>query len=217
METATKGMWERKKLEVRRLESEVESHLIQLEGLEVGADSEQVAAVHNETRRLIGSLRGSTRTLSEWAEAASGAEGMSLRQFANRFEATVIEKERSLRQIMDSLESKRARQQLLRDVHHDIDEYTEHHGLRALGEEADTIAKARMETERMREQAIWGHTNLKNQHSTFLRAQDRVARIVSAIPGIDSVLSKIRSKRQRNTIVIAITVAVCLFLVVIFM
>eukprot|EP01060_Flectonema_neradi_P039258 TRINITY_DN8568_c0_g1_i2.p1 TRINITY_DN8568_c0_g1~~TRINITY_DN8568_c0_g1_i2.p1 ORF type:complete len:216 (+),score=46.37 TRINITY_DN8568_c0_g1_i2:38-685(+) len=206
-------MWERKKLEVRKLEVEIESHLIQLEKMDVGTDPDHVTSLYNDAKSLIASLRQSARTLSDWAE---NDKGPLLRQQADRYQEVATEKDRALAQIFQSLTNKRNRSQLLDDVHHEMEEYAESHGARLLNQEADSISATTLAAQRLTDAALASHRSLENQASVLQRAGGRVGDIVGAIPGIDAVLGKIRNKRQRDTLVLGVLIAICLFLIWLF-
>ena len=190
-------MWERKKLEVRKLEVEIESHLIQLEKMDVTTDPDHITSLYNDAKSLISSLRLSARTLADWAE---NEKGPLLRQQAERYQEVASEKDRSLAQIFQSLNNKRQRSQLLDDVHHELEEYAESQGSRLLNQEADSIASATLATQRLADAALASQNSLDNQASVLQRAGGRVGDIVGSIPGIDAILGNIRSKRQRDTL-----------------
>eukprot|EP01064_Diplonema_japonicum_P033564 TRINITY_DN6650_c2_g1_i1.p1 TRINITY_DN6650_c2_g1~~TRINITY_DN6650_c2_g1_i1.p1 ORF type:complete len:231 (+),score=29.49 TRINITY_DN6650_c2_g1_i1:44-694(+) len=210
------NMWERKKLEVRRLETEIETHLIQLENLDSTVEDTHIQGLHAEAGRLIGVLKGNARVLGDWSAEASGRDVSLLRQQSERCEEVANEKSRALVQIMQSISAKRARHNLLADVHHEIEEYNETHTTRLLNEEQDSLMKTKAATRRLQDQATAGHQQIKEQFTLMQSASDRVSRVVSMIPGIDSVLGKIRNKRHRDTIVLATLIAFCLFLIYIF-
>eukprot|EP01063_Lacrimia_lanifica_P042042 TRINITY_DN9975_c0_g1_i1.p2 TRINITY_DN9975_c0_g1~~TRINITY_DN9975_c0_g1_i1.p2 ORF type:complete len:214 (+),score=79.76 TRINITY_DN9975_c0_g1_i1:115-756(+) len=206
--------WERKKVEVRRLETEIETHLIQLENLGPGVSPQEVKALHDEAVRLVAQLRQSAQMMKDWAEEATGVQANMMRNQAEQCEDVVAEKQRAIRQIAQSINTKRARHELLATVQADISEYTESH--RTLNAESDGINKATAAAEQLLMQATSGHEQMKTQHNAFVRAQDRAAQIVGMVPGIDGILKKIRNKRQRDTLVLGTLIAVCLFLIYVF-
>eukprot|EP01059_Diplonema_ambulator_P012110 TRINITY_DN22277_c0_g1_i1.p1 TRINITY_DN22277_c0_g1~~TRINITY_DN22277_c0_g1_i1.p1 ORF type:complete len:217 (+),score=25.93 TRINITY_DN22277_c0_g1_i1:99-749(+) len=215
MESAN-SMWERKKVEVRRLETEIETQLIQLENVECLTEDEHVQGLHNEAGRLVGVLKGNARVLGEWADEAVGREATMLRQQAERCEEVANEKSRALAQIMQSINAKRARHNLMADVQHEIQEYNESHSTRLLHEEQDSIQKSMAATRRLQDQAASSHQQIKDQFTIIRNASDRVARIAGMVPGIDAILGKIRNKKHRDVIVLSTLIAFCLFLIYVF-
>ena len=192
------GAWERRKVELRRLETDIETHLIQLENLDVTVDLSEVCAVHQDAKRLVSALQQSAVSLMEFTEGGQGEGGVGMRVQAERYTQVANEKERALAQVIQALNAKRSRHQLLDDVQHDIEAYSESHGQRLLGNEADHINKATQDAQRLQNQAMAAHQQMKDQHSVFARAHDRASTIIAMAPGLDGILTKIQSKRQRD-------------------
>eukprot|EP01061_Rhynchopus_euleeides_P003081 TRINITY_DN12365_c0_g1_i1.p1 TRINITY_DN12365_c0_g1~~TRINITY_DN12365_c0_g1_i1.p1 ORF type:complete len:220 (+),score=39.67 TRINITY_DN12365_c0_g1_i1:64-723(+) len=211
--TANTGVWERKKQELRRFESDIETQLIQLENMDIDAEVAEVKSVHQEAQRLVGVMRASARALYEWGDNGTSDSSLKMRQQAERYENIAAEKDRALVQVMQSLHAKRSRHHLLSDVQHELEEYQESQGSRLLNQEADHIARATADAQRLHEQANASHQQMKDQFNVFTRAADRAAHIVNMAPGLNNILQKIQSKRQRDSIILASLIGVCLFMI----
>ena len=191
--------WDRKKVELRRLEADIEAQLIQLENMDVSAEVAEIKGVQQDASRLISGMQAHARTLLEWADTGSGEEAAKLRQNSERYEAIAAEKQRALAHVIQSLNSKRSKHSLLSDVQHDLEEYNESHSSRMLDKEGDHLQRATQDAQRLHDQATASHQQMKDQYTIFARAADRASHIVSMAPGIDGILSKIQSKRQRDS------------------
>eukprot|EP01062_Namystynia_karyoxenos_P060208 TRINITY_DN51730_c0_g1_i1.p1 TRINITY_DN51730_c0_g1~~TRINITY_DN51730_c0_g1_i1.p1 ORF type:complete len:241 (+),score=85.81 TRINITY_DN51730_c0_g1_i1:70-723(+) len=208
--------WEERRAEARRLEADLEAHLIRLEGLDADADAGHCDALHAEALRLVEQLRRCSSQMRIAADDAGGPKAASLRQQAERYEDIGREKDRALVRIQNTLSSKRARRQLLTTVHHEMEEYAESQNMRMLGREQDSIHKSLTATQALLEQAAAGKAQLETQRGMFGKISGTLGTLREKLPGVDSTLGRIQNRRHRETIVLSTVVAICLFLIWVF-
>jgi len=215
MDPAAVREWDMRKAEVRRLEAELEAHLIRYESLDGAADSAHCEALHSEASRLVEQLKRSARQLRITAEDMGGP-GLSLRQQAERYEDVVKEKDRALVRIQQTLSRKRDKHILFDTVRRDVDEYTENQNARILQKEQDATRGALNMAQSLRMETEAGRSQLAAQRGMFDKINTGLSQIRERFPGIDKVLGRISQRRHKETIILASVIAVCLFLIWVF-
>ncbi|KAF8527415.1 V-snare-domain-containing protein [Hysterangium stoloniferum] len=104
------------------------------------------------------------------------------------------------------------RANLLTNVRNDIDAYHRSAADSLLAERGRIDSSHRM-TDDMLDQAYATRDEFSRQRSSLATINARMGGVLSTLPGIDSLLSMIKSRRRRDTIIIGCLVGVCIIVI----
>ena len=124
--------------------------------------------------------------------------------------------ERVLQRLAQDFRKRRERAELLSRVHTEISVYNENSNVRLLASEQDSLQHTHRRLNDILAQADLSRERLKAQRQSFGGIADKVLTIAERVPFINGLLKKIDAKRRRDVVILAVVIAVCLFLVVLF-
>ncbi|KAF8560109.1 V-snare-domain-containing protein [Imleria badia] len=105
---------------------------------------------------------------------------------------------------------------LLTGVRNDIDAYKSSTADSLLAERSRIDSSHRM-TDDILEQAYETRAEFSHQSSSLAGISTRMAGVISTMPGINSVLAMIKTRRRRDAIIIGVVIAVCLLSILSYM
>lgn len=141
----------------------------------------------------------------------------AMQKHTGRFEEIVLEKQRLLRRLQQDFLKRKERAQLLTRVQADINmHHEENEAIRHLATEQDSLRHTQRRLNEVLSQADMTREKLRAQRQTFNNVADKAVQIAERIPFINGLLKRIDAKRRRDAVVVAVVVAVCLFLIFLF-
>ena len=149
--------------------------------------------------------------------APSHQDVAAMQKHTGRFEEIVLEKQRLLRRLQQDFAKRKERALLLSKVQHDIGLHQEENeSIRHLATEQDSLRHTQRRLNDILSQADMTREKLRAQRQTFNNVADKAVQIAERIPFINGLLKRIDAKRRRDAVVVAVVIAVCLFLIFLF-
>lgn len=138
-----------------------------------------------------------------------------------RHRETLAEHRRELQRLKASIADSRNRANLLSNVRSDIDAYRASNPAQAeadyMLDERRRIEESHVMTDNVLSQAYAVNEGFVLQRETLNRVQRRVAGALAQVPGMNSLLGRISSKKRRDGIILGSFIALCFLLVLYFL
>eukprot|EP00667_Euglena_gracilis_P017281 EG_transcript_18194 len=166
-------------------------------------------ALEREIEALLKRMATLNATMAEARNAGKG--GAAADKQVERHREILQDYEREYRKTKANMKCTRDRAELLHSVRRQI---TEHHDAAgALLRERSGINHGNLEALRVLQQAEEAKERLNAQRTVFTTVGGNLERIKSRFPAINDVIAKVQRKKTRDLIVLAVVVALCGFLV----
>eukprot|EP01061_Rhynchopus_euleeides_P018335 TRINITY_DN30298_c0_g1_i2.p1 TRINITY_DN30298_c0_g1~~TRINITY_DN30298_c0_g1_i2.p1 ORF type:complete len:206 (+),score=68.37 TRINITY_DN30298_c0_g1_i2:87-704(+) len=202
--------WEAYRREARRLSSLAEQNLMSLQVVTVeGCDvKEGTEALREETSSILEDLRRLNESMDEATLPQS--ERLQLESFRQvHYEGTA-----ELKRVLRALSAHHDRAELLGTIHTSLNDYAESH--QALDAEAGHIAKAQHSVGMLQDMANESHASLQRTQNLLSRAGTRARELATHVPAVHNLLNQINRRHNREAVILASVVGVCVFLLWLF-
>lgn len=222
-QTASKvRMWESLRADARQEDAVIENKLSIFERVALSETPDESTDARFRTleqelndqihqmQRSVLSMQDTARSLPPTPETAS------MLKHTQRFDEIVAEKFAIVKRLGVDYQKRRERSQLLGKVKQEIESYRESEEFRHLSSENDSLRHTQKRLNDILSQADLTRDKLHQQRQMFTGMADKVLIIAEKVPFINGLLKKIDAKRRREVIILAILMAVLLFLVFLF-
>jgi Golgi SNAP receptor complex protein 1 len=219
-----KKMWESFRAEARRKDTDLEAKLTRLEALAYkcdGASYADFARHHEAAQQEVNELATVVNSMgdvmnSSVTRGGAQTEVAAMKRATQRFEDVVQEKQTTLKKLSMEAKKRKERAELLHNVHTEIAIHDETSEMRHLAGEQESLRHAQRHTRQLLDQAEANRQRLRQQREFFNRIGDNVLAVADQVPVIKDLLKRIDSKRRREAVILAIVIAICLILVLVF-
>ncbi|CAX40710.1 Golgi SNAP receptor complex member, putative [Candida dubliniensis CD36] len=119
----------------------------------------------------------------------------------------------SFTKIINNIEDERNKNNLLFNVHRDINHHKQQRNLDGnayILEESERVNNVNSIADRLLQGAFATRDELLNQRQYLNNAQSQVASTMQNIPGLNVLISKINTRRKRDTLILASVIAICI-------
>lgn len=119
----------------------------------------------------------------------------------------------SFTKIINNIEDERNKNNLLFNVHRDINHHKQQRNLDGnayILEESERVNNVNSIADRLLQGAFATRDELLNQRQYLNNAQLQVASTMQNIPGLNVLISKINTRRKRDTLILASVIAICI-------
>jgi len=215
------GSWESLKAKAKNLKSDLDAKMQELgrlnkrlSSLSTDSGSDRMAAMSGQAEIIVGIREDVERglvQLEDTCEALGRVAATSAQSAqAARFRETQQELKRDFKRVAQTIEHQQQHSRLLpkvRSRHQSGSDDVE----AGLIQERNAIGASLDMTDEILCQARETHTMLKNQRSVLGGVQGKVTSLDSILPGINSLIDKISDRKNKERVVLSITVAGCCF------
>jgi Golgi SNAP receptor complex protein 1 len=183
--------------------------------------TEEELRTESQIRELLDKRESLISQLSNLLDSESALTSSALKQNnLARHREVLAEHRKELQRIKANITDTRNRANLLSNVRSDIDEYRSANPAQA---EADYMLQERGridDSHRMVDgvlsQAYEINENFTAQRETLASINRRIVGVAAQIPGINTLMNRIGSKKRRDAIILAVFIALCLLMLLYF-
>lgn len=183
-----------------QLEKQTESHLSKL-------------ASNPEEQLQIQSLLERREQLLIQLNRSYEGNSVSKSQQLNRHNEILNEHNRLFLQMKSRLDEERSRHELLDSIQSDISQHRQQNDADYILDERQRVDGANSLAERLLEQAFNTRDELLNQRQYLDNAQVRILGTLQQIPGINVLISKINTRRRRDSLILALVISACILVI----
>lgn len=206
------------------LEKQTESLLLQYSGFQNSHHSTQASEeetrLHNNITETLTKRDGIIAKLTRISETDSATISTSKLQQLTRHREILNDHKRSFHHIESIIQDDRNKNNLLFSVRNDIDAHKQSQSTQILAENAnDYILDERVRVDgansladRLLQQAYQTRDELVQQRQYLSNAQLKMLGTIQAIPGVNVLISKINTRRKRDTLILATVISACIIL-----
>jgi len=170
--------------------------------------------IEEEIEELLGKLDQVIEDLMDLINSPSQPPSSSMQHAAQRHRDTLDDYRRDFLRTRNNVDQAIQRQNLLGSVRKDINDYKT-----AVSSQTDALLadRGRIDSShRMMDdtlnQAYATREDFAQQRTTIASINSRMSGVLNQMPGINSLISMIHSRRRRDTLIVACVVAVCMIL-----
>ncbi|KGQ85677.1 hypothetical protein MG1_05137 [Candida albicans GC75] len=119
----------------------------------------------------------------------------------------------SFTKIINNIEDERNKNNLLFNVHRDINHHKQQRNIDGnayILEESERVNNVNFIADRLLQGAFATRDELLNQRQYLNNAQSQVLSTMQNIPGLNVLISKINTRRKRDTLILASVIAICI-------
>lgn len=223
--SSSTALWDSLRTDAWRIDGDLENRLPVLEGLaHATTDAEsyekfqtaanEAASVLNRMKHIVSQLHdAATQQRLGGGSSATAAVNTA---HAQRFESSLGEKQLCLNRLTSESKKRHERFALAAKVQTEINIYRESSEMRHLAGEHDSLTHTQRQTRAILEQAEISRQKLSSQRARFMAMADGLTNIAEQIPIVKDVLKRIDSKRRRDVVILAVVIALCLFMIFLF-
>uniref|UniRef100_A0A060T1L7 Golgi SNAP receptor complex member 1 n=1 Tax=Blastobotrys adeninivorans TaxID=409370 RepID=A0A060T1L7_BLAAD len=205
--------------QARALETKTESLLSDLssfvQSVSSSATAEEVKT-NKEIEDTLASREEVIATLTRAVDSDAHAPATKLHQL-QRHKEVLQEHKAEFRRIKASLQQERNRTNLLTSVRSDIDSYRARSSTPGGQNEAEYMLNERSRIDNshnladtLLSQAYETRDDFVRQRASLANIQRRVFSTASHIPGLNTVISKINTRKKRDSVILALLIAACI-------
>ena len=201
----------------RRLESEIDSKLVQLSRIDGTGAAVTHGPLLQEIERLLGHLSEANDAMSREAVDAPGGSATAMHKL-QRHREILHDLQQEYSKSKSALKTANERSQLLSSVHDDIREHRSNasRASDALLRERNAISASCRDAENVLGHAAATRDALSSQRGGFGTMSGKLRQLASLAPQIDHLLSAINRRQKRDKIILAIVVGGCVALLLIY-
>ncbi|KAI9357529.1 Golgi SNAP receptor complex member 1-like protein [Pilaira anomala] len=210
--------WEQLRKEARSLESEIESKLATLSkvGQSNGLDD---VGQESETEELLKKLQLVITGMGDFIDKPSSTPtNPSMIHLLSRHKDILYDYTKEFRRVKGSIKAARDKANLMNQVQDEIRSFNSGNRDNAdyyLSERNRVESSHRM-TDMILEQAYATRQDVSRQGRIMHGVNQRVGGVVSRIPGINNIISRINTRRKRDTLIMAGVVSTCSILIILY-
>jgi len=183
--------------------------------VEASGSSERWKDMELELDDLLEKLEETNEQLSALSTNPETLSASMLRTIQNHAEV-FQDNARELKRTKASVKSALDHANLLSGVRNDIDAYKSSAADSLLAERGRIDSSHRM-TDDMLEQAYETRAEFGRQRSALDGINSRMKGVLNTMPGINSLVNMIKSRRRRDTIIIGVVIGVCIIIIISYM
>lgn len=142
------------------------------------------------------------------SESVSSSKYLQL----SRHKEILNDHKRSFKKITDSIQQDRNRNNLLQNVRSSLNERGTMNGNDYIIEERQRVDNANSLADRLLNSAFQTRDDLINQRQYLQNAQQKMLSSIQSIPGINVLISKINTRRKRDSLILASVITACILL-----
>ncbi|RDB29647.1 Golgi SNAP receptor complex member 1 [Hypsizygus marmoreus] len=179
--------------------------------LEATGSSERWKDLETELDELLEKLEENNEQLATLANNPELLSQSMLRAI-QRHRELFQDNARELRRTKTSVKNALDQANLLTGVRNDIDAYKSSAGESLLAERGRIDSSHRM-TDDILEQAYETRSEFSRQRTSLAGINTRMMGVLNTLPGISSVISMIKSRRRRDSIILGVVIGVCIIVI----
>ncbi|KIK70619.1 hypothetical protein GYMLUDRAFT_32662 [Collybiopsis luxurians FD-317 M1] len=189
--------------------SQLVSAISHPEDVEAGGSRERWKDLEMEAEELL-------EKLEETNEQLNGLDpeilSPSMLRAIQRHRELFQDNSREFRRTKSSVQNALDQANLLAGVRNDIDAYKSSAADSLLAERGRLDSSHRM-TDDILNQAYETRADLSRQHSSLSGINTRMSNVLNSMPGINNLVSMIRSRRRRDSIILGVVIGICIILI----
>lgn len=179
------------------------------EDVEAGGSRERWKDLEMEIEELLEKLEETNEHL---ATLDSETLSPSMLRAIQRHRELLQDNSRELKRTKASVQNALDQANLLSGVRNDIDAYKSSAADSLLAERGGIDSSHRM-TDDMLNQAYETRADLARQRSSLSGISTRMTNVLNTMPGINNLVSMIKSRRRRDSIILGVVIGVCIILI----
>ncbi|PCH34201.1 V-snare-domain-containing protein [Wolfiporia cocos MD-104 SS10] len=179
--------------------------------LEAGDSAERWRDLEAEVDELLEKLHENNDQLSALAGDAGSPPSQSMLRAIQRHREVYQDYARELRRTKTNVKSALDQANLLSGVRNDIDAYKSS-AADALLAERGHIDSSHQMTDDILSQAYETRAEFSRQRTTITGINSRMAGVLNTMPGVNNLISMIKSRRRRDSIIVGCVIGICLVL-----
>ncbi|KAH8551296.1 V-snare-domain-containing protein [Umbelopsis sp. PMI_123] len=221
--------WDSLRKQARQLENEVETKLASLtkSGSNLrrkgapessGTSVEEVTDLEYETEELLKRLQTVITSMSEFLERPSATpNNPSMLHMLQRHKDIAFDYNKELRKVKASIRAAKDKADLLTQVRDEI--RTFHNGGSTsdyMLTERNKIENSHRMTDMVLDQAYATRDDLGRQRNMLRGVNSRIGGVLGRLPGINNLISRINTRRKRDTVIMALVISMCTILIMLY-
>ncbi|KAH9897886.1 V-snare-domain-containing protein [Cubamyces lactineus] len=184
--------------------------------VEASGSTERWRDLEAEVDELLEKLQEINDQLSALAEDSENPPSQSMLRAIQRHREVYLDYARELRRTKGNVKTALDQANLLSGVRNDIDAYKSSAADSLLAERGHIDNSHRM-TDDMLAQAYETRAEFARQRTTISGINARMQGVLSSMPGINNLLSMIKTRRRRDAVIIGCLIGVCMVLLFMYM
>ncbi|KAH7923254.1 V-snare-domain-containing protein [Leucogyrophana mollusca] len=180
--------------------------------VEAGGSRERWRDLEGEVEDLLEQLRETNDELLALTNQSDTQPSQTMARAMQRHREVYQDYARELRRTKANVQHALEQANLLTGVRNDIDAYKSSAADSLLAERGRIDSSHQM-TDDILGQAYETRAEFSRQSSSLSGINTRMVGVINTIPGINNLLSMIKSRRRRDSIIIGVVVAICLLLI----
>jgi len=184
--------------------------------VEASGSSERWRNLEEEVDGLLEKLRETNDELSILLNNPTSPPSHSMTLAIQRHREVLNDYQREARRTKENVKAELDRANLLSGVRNDIDAYKSSAAEALLSERGHIDSSHRMADDIL-EQAYEARADLGHQRSALGSIGTRMAGVMNTMPGINNLLSMIKSRRRRDSIIVGCVIGLCIILLLSYM
>ncbi|KAI0715016.1 V-snare-domain-containing protein [Earliella scabrosa] len=183
--------------------------------LEAGGSAERWKDLEHEVDELLEKLQEINDQLSALSTDTTNPPSQSMLRAIQRHREVYLDYARELRRTKGNVKTALDQANLLSGVRNDIDAYKSSAADSLLAERGHIDNSHRM-TDDMIAQAYETRSEFGRQRTTISGINTRMQGVISSMPGINNLLSMIKTRRRRDAVIIGCVIGVCTVLLLMY-
>ncbi|KAI8975303.1 hypothetical protein BDF20DRAFT_877829 [Mycotypha africana] len=212
--------WDQLRKQVRTLESEIENKLATLSKVGQSSIVENSAQQLEETENLLRKLQLVITAMGDFIDKPSATPtSPSMIHLLSRHKDILYDYTKEFRRVKGNIKQARDRANLMNSVQDEIRSFNAGNN----GDNADyylsernRIEDSHRMTDMILEQAYATRQDISRQGRIMHSVNQRVGGVMSRIPGVNNLISRINTRRQRDTLIMAGVISTCSILIILY-
>ncbi|GAO49388.1 hypothetical protein G7K_3538-t1 [Saitoella complicata NRRL Y-17804] len=214
---SSSSSWPSLRSKARSLESQTESFFLQYSALaQSSGQTSDDEALESKLTTILQERQEVINTLSRLLDMDTAANSTTKVHQLQRNREILAEHNKEFRRIKDNIEQTRNHSDLLSSVRRDIKQYKDATGLADaeagyMLQERGTIDNSHRMADSVLAQAYETREEFARQKAALKRIQIRITETAMQIPGLNTLISKINTRKKRDSLIIALLISFCVF------
>ncbi|BFZ60150.1 protein transport protein gos1 [Saitoella coloradoensis] len=214
---SSSSSWPSLRSKARSLESQTESFFLQYSALaQSSGQTSDDEALESKLTTILQERQEVINTLSRLLDMDTAANSTTKVHQLQRHREILAEHNKEFHRIKDNIEQTRNHSDLLSSVRRDIKQYKDATGLADaeagyMLQERGRIDNSHRMADSVLAQAYETREEFARQKAALKRIQSRITETAMQIPGLNTLISKINTRRKRDSLIIALLISFCVF------
>ncbi|KAF8422078.1 snare region anchored in the vesicle membrane C-terminus-domain-containing protein [Tirmania nivea] len=215
--------WAQLRQQARSLESQTESLFHSYSSLVSSSlplkPSDDEVRLEQQIQEILRKRETTIASLSRTLEAESAVNSSAAKlQNLVRHKEVLTDHNKEFQRIKNNIHSARERASLLSNVRNDIDQFhsASREDAEYLLDERNRLDNSHNMADSVLSQAYAINQSFADQRAMLGNINRRVMYAASQIPGINTIISKINTRKKRDSIILAVLISICFLLVIYF-